>query len=156
VIQPTDPLIVQTTKDLPDEFHFIEDANVGRPIGIGKALKPQVVTKALTCILAWTQFSIANGTRSSAATAYLDPVVDRPNLSVLIGTYVTRVIQTTKGSFKTVEFGQNQTSTLFSSTYYFGRVTGFRSSAAAYSFQRSHFISWRCWHSSNTPELRYW
>lgn len=60
--------------------------------------------------LAWTQFSIANGTRTSAATSYLDPVVDRPNLSVLIGNYVTRILETSKTSFRTVEFGQNQTS----------------------------------------------
>ncbi|KAF9443813.1 GMC oxidoreductase [Macrolepiota fuliginosa MF-IS2] len=93
VIQTTDSLVTQTTKDLPDEFPFIEDPNAGRPIGI-----------------AWTQFSIANGTRSSAATAYLDPVLDRPNLSVLIGNYVTRILQTTEDSFRTVEFGVNQTS----------------------------------------------
>ncbi|KXN82733.1 Oxygen-dependent choline dehydrogenase [Leucoagaricus sp. SymC.cos] len=93
VIQPTDPLIIQTTKDLPEVFHFIEDPNAGRPIGI-----------------AWTQFSIANGTRSSAATAYLDPVLDRPNLSVLVNNYVTKIMETAKGSFRAVEFAQNQTS----------------------------------------------
>ncbi|KAJ3575776.1 hypothetical protein NP233_g878 [Leucocoprinus birnbaumii] len=93
VIQPTDPLVMQTTKDLPNEFPFLEDLNAGRPIGAG-----------------WTQFSIANGTRTSSATAYLDPVNDRPNLSVLVNTYVTRIIETSNGSFKTVEFAQNQTS----------------------------------------------
>jgi len=92
-LQPTDPLVIQTTKDLPDEFPFTEDANAGRPIGIS-----------------WTQFSIANGTRSSAATAYLDPVLDRPNLSVLVGTHVTRILQTSRGSFRTIEFAHNQTS----------------------------------------------
>ncbi|KXN87285.1 Choline dehydrogenase, mitochondrial [Leucoagaricus sp. SymC.cos] len=93
VAQPTNSLIIQTTKDLPDEFNFIEDQNAGRPIGI-----------------AWTQFSIANGSRCSAATAYLDPVFGRPNLSVLVNNYVTRILETAKGSFRTVEFGQNQTS----------------------------------------------
>ncbi|KAF5362385.1 hypothetical protein D9756_002778 [Leucocoprinus leucothites] len=92
VRQFTDALVIQTTKDLPDEFPFIEDANAGRPIGV-----------------AWTQFTIANGTRTSSATAYLDPVVDRPNLNVLVNSYVTRVVETSKGSFRTVEFGQNQT-----------------------------------------------
>lgn len=93
VIQPTDPLVIQTTKDLPHEFPFNEDVNGGRPIGIG-----------------WTQFSIANGTRTSSATAYLDPVVNRPNLSVLVNNYVTRIIETSNSSFRTVEFGRNQTS----------------------------------------------
>ncbi|KXN87983.1 Alcohol dehydrogenase [acceptor] [Leucoagaricus sp. SymC.cos] len=92
-IQPTDPLVIQNTKDLPNEFQFMEDPNAGRPLGVG-----------------WTQFSIANGTRCSSATAYLDPVLDRPNLSVLVNNYVTRIIETTKDSFRTVEFGQNQTS----------------------------------------------
>ncbi|KAJ3575777.1 hypothetical protein NP233_g879 [Leucocoprinus birnbaumii] len=92
ILQPTDPLVIQTTRDLPDQFPFIEDANAGRPIGVG-----------------WTQFSIANGTRTSSATAYLDPVVDRPNLSVLINTHVTRILETSKGSFRTVEFAINQT-----------------------------------------------
>lgn len=32
--QITDPLVLQTSKDLRDEFPFIGDANTGRPIGV--------------------------------------------------------------------------------------------------------------------------
>ncbi len=37
------------------------------------------------------QSAVGNGTRSSAATAYLQPVLERPNLDVVILTRVTRV-----------------------------------------------------------------
>lgn len=48
VIQPTDPLIVQTTKDLPEEFPFLEDTNAGRPIGLGKHQLPTTLVRTLT------------------------------------------------------------------------------------------------------------
>ncbi|EKM81189.1 hypothetical protein AGABI1DRAFT_105978 [Agaricus bisporus var. burnettii JB137-S8] len=51
----------------------------------------------------WIQSSVSGGTRSSSATSYLDPIDCRPNLSVVINTQVTRVIQTKKGDFRTVE-----------------------------------------------------
>ncbi|KAG5219615.1 ATP-dependent RNA helicase [Salix suchowensis] len=72
-----DPLVIQTTQVLSDEFPFNLDINSGNPLGIG-----------------WTQSTIANGTRQSSAVAYLGPVLFRSNLDVLINTQVTRLIQT--------------------------------------------------------------
>ncbi|TEB26743.1 pyranose dehydrogenase [Coprinellus micaceus] len=80
------------------EFPFYLDMNDGRPNG-----------------LTWQQVTIGrNGERSSAATAYLGPSVrSRPNLSILVNTYVTRVLPTSskKGtpSIRTVEFGDKVT-----------------------------------------------
>lgn len=54
-----------------------------------------------------------NGSRSSSATAYLEPALNRPNLDVLIHTTVTRLISTSKSNqkptFKKVEFAANST-----------------------------------------------
>ncbi len=40
------------------------------------------------------QSSVGGGERSSAATAYLYPVIDRDNLDVLVNTRVTKLIET--------------------------------------------------------------
>ncbi|KAJ2920835.1 hypothetical protein H1R20_g16258, partial [Candolleomyces eurysporus] len=62
--------------ELQKEFPVILDQNAGRPIGI-----------------TWKQSTIGNGERSSAATAYLGPDVrKRPNLTILVNTYITRVL----------------------------------------------------------------
>ena len=59
--------------------------------------------------LGFVQSTIGNGERSSSATAYLDPVLSRSNLDVLIQTQVTKVIshgKTSQGKpkFEQVEF----------------------------------------------------
>ncbi|KAJ3552193.1 hypothetical protein NP233_g12938 [Leucocoprinus birnbaumii] len=74
-----DPRIIQTTKDLPDEFPFTEDYNSGNPLGVG-----------------WSQSTIdTRGRRSSAATSYLGPkYISRPNLHVLLHAKVTRLVRT--------------------------------------------------------------
>ena len=55
--------------------------------------------------------TIGDGERSSSATAYLDPVLSRPNLDVLIQHQATRVIgnETSEGNihFSQVEFAAN-------------------------------------------------
>ncbi|KAF6755678.1 pyranose dehydrogenase [Ephemerocybe angulata] len=57
------------------EFPLVLDGNAGRSIGV-----------------TWMQSTIGNGTRSSAATAYLgDPVRKRGNLAILLNTQVLRV-----------------------------------------------------------------
>lgn len=38
------------------------------------------------------------GKRSSSATAYLDPIVHRPNLDILVQTQVTRLIKTERSA----------------------------------------------------------
>ncbi|KAJ7049483.1 pyranose dehydrogenase [Mycena amicta] len=73
---PVASRVLQTTKELPDEFPFNLDMNSGHPLGVG-----------------WLQFTIGKGQRSSAATAYLSPdVLKRPNLHVLLDAKVSRLI----------------------------------------------------------------
>ncbi|KAF9005524.1 aryl-alcohol oxidase [Cyathus striatus] len=95
--QIIDDSVIQTTRELPDIFPFVQDINTGRFLGIG-----------------WTQSTIGHGVRSSSATAYLSPVVSRPNLHVLLGARVTRVLQTSRKnlSFGKVEFVSDINSTM--------------------------------------------
>ncbi|KAF9002519.1 pyranose dehydrogenase [Cyathus striatus] len=77
--QPIDNKIMQTTKDMHQNFPFNVDMNSGNPIGV--------------C-------NIGNGVRSSSATAYLSPkYIERPNLHVLVNTRVTRVLPTKANDF---------------------------------------------------------
>ena len=70
--------MIATTQELPDEFPLIEEMNDGHPIGIS-----------------WLQSTIAHSVRTSSATAYLpSDVRGRDSLDILIGTRVTRLIQT--------------------------------------------------------------
>lgn len=65
--------------------------------------------------VAWLQSTIGNGTRSSAATSYLSAeFINRHNLHILLGTRVTRVLQTdttrstnADPSFRTVEIAKS-------------------------------------------------
>ncbi|KXN87041.1 Choline dehydrogenase, mitochondrial [Leucoagaricus sp. SymC.cos] len=84
---PMNEMLLQVTKELEDEFPFVEDVNDGKPVGI-----------------AWAQFSIdSNAERSSSATAYVGTSHD--NLHVLLNTYVTRVVPVDNGTdFRGVEF----------------------------------------------------
>ncbi|KAJ7323935.1 pyranose dehydrogenase [Mycena albidolilacea] len=68
--------VIQTTKELPDDFPFNLDMNSGKPLGIG-----------------WLQYTIGNGERSSSATGYLKPqVIQRPNLDVLLHAQVSKLV----------------------------------------------------------------
>ncbi|KAJ7742126.1 GMC oxidoreductase-domain-containing protein [Mycena maculata] len=59
-------------------------------------------------ILGWGQATIKNGSKSSSATSYLAPqYISRPSLHVLLHARVTRVLQTTPGTFRTVELVQD-------------------------------------------------
>ncbi|KAJ3895349.1 pyranose dehydrogenase [Lentinula edodes] len=60
---------------LDEQFPFIEDYDNGKPLGFG-----------------WTQTTIGNGTRSSAATAYLDKYLNRTNLDIALNSLVARII----------------------------------------------------------------
>ena len=66
--------------------------------------------------LGWTQSTIKGGQRSSSATSYLAPqFIGRPNLHVVLGARVTRLVKTSKLSsiglpvFRTVEVAINVT-----------------------------------------------
>ncbi|KAJ2922176.1 hypothetical protein H1R20_g14910, partial [Candolleomyces eurysporus] len=75
------------------EFPSNLDLNSGRPLGI-----------------TWAQSTYGGGQRSSASQGYLPPSVrQRPNLSILVNTRVTRVLTTGRASnkdFRTVEIGK--------------------------------------------------
>ncbi|KAF8066493.1 aryl-alcohol oxidase precursor [Lyophyllum atratum] len=90
--QPIDSMVIQTTRELSEEFPFNIDTNSGHHLGIG-----------------WTQSTIGNGVRSSSATSYLGPqFISRRNLHVLLHAQVARVLRTGsshgKHEFKEVEF----------------------------------------------------
>ncbi|GJF00198.1 aryl-alcohol oxidase-like protein [Phanerochaete sordida] len=93
--EPIDDRILQTARTVP-EFPLAADLNAGRNIG-----------------MALMQSSVSGGRRVSSATAYLHPAISRPNLHVLIGNTVTKLVQTgntTRGpEFKQVEFAPNST-----------------------------------------------
>ncbi|KAJ7471308.1 pyranose dehydrogenase [Mycena galericulata] len=92
---PASARVLQTTKELPDEFPFNLDMNSGTPLGVG-----------------WLQETIGGGERSSAATSYLPPdIQQRPNLDILLNAQVTRLLANTSSdgvSFHSVEFSQDQ------------------------------------------------
>ncbi|KAJ7635273.1 alcohol oxidase [Roridomyces roridus] len=86
--------VIQTTRELPEEFPFNEDFNSGEPLGLG-----------------WLQSTIGGGKRSSSARSYLAPeFIQRPNLHVLLNAQVSRLVgpKTERGlvSFEAVEFMQ--------------------------------------------------
>ncbi|EMD32772.1 hypothetical protein CERSUDRAFT_118493 [Gelatoporia subvermispora B] len=96
-----DQRVFDTTEDLPSEFPFNEDMNSGSPLGIGRL-----------------PFSVdTEGRRSSSATAYLQPVLNRSNIDVLVMTQVTKLIAsgTTDGMphFDAVQIAQSPTSPRF-------------------------------------------
>ncbi|TBU28262.1 aryl-alcohol oxidase-like protein [Dichomitus squalens] len=83
-----DSRVLQTTSEL-SEFPFNLDMNSGHPLGVG-----------------WLQSTIGHGVRSSAATAFLaQETINRKNLDVLIGTRVTRLLQTERKDGKPVFLG---------------------------------------------------
>ncbi|KAF7342831.1 Aryl-alcohol oxidase [Mycena sanguinolenta] len=88
--------VMQTTKELPDDFPFNLDMNSGKPLGVG-----------------WLQYTIGHGERSSSATGYLEPkIIQRPNLDVLLHAQVSKLVNVTKSrvtpsapfAFQGVEF----------------------------------------------------
>ncbi|KAJ7190450.1 pyranose dehydrogenase [Mycena pura] len=86
--------VIQTTRELSEEFPFNLDYNSGEPLGVG-----------------WLQSTIGGGKRSSSATSYLAPkFIQRENLHVLLHAQVSRLVgpRTKKGvvSFEGVEFSQ--------------------------------------------------
>ncbi|KIK61550.1 hypothetical protein GYMLUDRAFT_224388 [Collybiopsis luxurians FD-317 M1] len=79
---PIDPLGLQAAQELGGIFAFNLDYNSGNPLGIS-----------------WGQYTINNGTRSSAAASYLAPeFMNRRNLHVLVNARVSRVLQTSSRS----------------------------------------------------------
>ncbi|KAK0491668.1 GMC oxidoreductase-domain-containing protein [Armillaria novae-zelandiae] len=91
----TDERVIQATMDLAVEFPFNLDYNSGYQLGIG-----------------WAPLTVGNGTRSTSQTSYLSPeYIGRPNLHILTGARVTRILDTKYinqlPSFDAVEFTQD-------------------------------------------------
>ncbi|KAL0954147.1 hypothetical protein HGRIS_005284 [Hohenbuehelia grisea] len=85
--RPIDPLILQATKELSNEFSYNQDMNSGNHLGIG-----------------YMQATIDHGVRSSSATSYLAPkFLGRSNLHVLLRHQVLRLVQTGKDAFRSIE-----------------------------------------------------
>ncbi|KAJ7199147.1 pyranose dehydrogenase [Mycena pura] len=86
--QHIDQLVLESIGN--DVFPFNEDASSGSTIGFG-----------------WQVSTIHNGTRTTAATAYLsDQYLERPNLHVLVNAVASRVLPSKSQTIDTVEFHQ--------------------------------------------------
>ncbi|KAG1842904.1 aryl-alcohol oxidase-like protein [Suillus tomentosus] len=92
-----DRRVIDTTRELDCEFPYNVDMNSGYPLGLG-----------------WVQNSVSSkGFRSSSATAYLTPAMERDNLDVLIQTRVTKLVAVSQENgvptFGQVEVAQTAT-----------------------------------------------
>jgi choline dehydrogenase-like flavoprotein len=100
--------VIQTTKELPGDFPFNLDMNSGEPLGVGMSNSSYSIQFLIETQTGWIQSTIGGGERSSSATGYLAPVIQRPNLDVLLHAQVSRVVDVTrkggKPSFGGVEF----------------------------------------------------
>ncbi|KAJ4471857.1 pyranose dehydrogenase [Lentinula edodes] len=84
--QTLDSLVLETLNN--GTFPYNQDSNSGNEIGFG-----------------WQVSTIHNGTRTTAATAYLaDNYLARPNLDVVVNAFVTRVLASNGSQIDTVEF----------------------------------------------------
>lgn len=91
-----DDMVIGTSKAPGAEVPYNLDVNSGHPLG-----------------LSYLQSTVGRGTRSSSATAYINPSLGRKNLHVLVSHTVTRLMSvgSTSGgpSFRRVEFARNAT-----------------------------------------------
>ncbi|KAJ7449301.1 aryl-alcohol-oxidase from pleurotus Eryingii [Mycena latifolia] len=102
--------VIQTTKELPEEFPFNLDMNSGKPLGFGMRDKLLKAQNGLT-ETGWIQSTIGGGERSTSATSYLAPkYIQRENLDVLLHAQVSRLVYSSrvkgKLAFGGVEFAQ--------------------------------------------------
>ncbi|TFK22911.1 pyranose dehydrogenase [Coprinopsis marcescibilis] len=75
--QAIDAKVIQASKELGGEFQYNVDMNSGNLLGLG-----------------WTQLTVGNGERSSAAASYLAPkYANRKNLDVLVGHRVVKIVE---------------------------------------------------------------
>ncbi|KAH6888359.1 hypothetical protein BKA70DRAFT_1409386 [Coprinopsis sp. MPI-PUGE-AT-0042] len=92
---PVDDRVIATTKELSKEFPYNQDMGGGDVLGLG-----------------WVQSSIGGGVRSSSAATYLEAAKNRPNLDVLVGHQVTKLLPTApsggKPSFRRVQFASGR------------------------------------------------
>ncbi|TRM60387.1 aryl-alcohol-oxidase from pleurotus Eryingii [Schizophyllum amplum] len=89
-----DNRVVASAQALGGRFRYNKDFNAGDMLGFG-----------------YVQSSIGNGERSSSATAYLHPALNRSNLDLLINTRVTRIVDSSTDASRvmtTVELAQSE------------------------------------------------
>ncbi len=86
-----DDRVIASANLLGGRFAYNEDINAGNTLGIGTRSTCKIGPLMFIHNVGYIQNSVGDGTRSSAATSYLQPVIDRPNLDVMISTRVTRV-----------------------------------------------------------------
>ena len=111
-----DSRIIDTSRQLGGDFKFNEDVNQGDTLGIGTlgyiCIYIFFMGFSIKLVIAYTQSTIGHSRRSSSAVAYLDPILSRENLFVLINTQATKLILSVEGgtmrgpAFKTVEIAQ--------------------------------------------------
>jgi choline dehydrogenase-like flavoprotein len=93
---PSDDLIINLTKELPNQFPYNPDLSAGDSLGFG-----------------WLPVTTSNGSRASSWTSYLQPVLSRTNLDIVSNTQVTRVLKTGEENglpaFRGVEYAANST-----------------------------------------------
>ncbi|EJF63363.1 alcohol oxidase [Dichomitus squalens LYAD-421 SS1] len=86
--------VIDTTRELAEQFPFNLDYNSGNTIGFG-----------------WTQNTIHDGHRVTSASSYLAQAINRPNLDVVVNTRVTKVVsvgrEQGKPVFRGVEIAQS-------------------------------------------------
>ena len=80
------PQHVLALEHAPDR-HPVAEAFLAAAVGQGLPFSPDIGGEQTTGA-AWNQLSIAGTRRDSAATAYLDPIAGRPNLTILTGAEV--------------------------------------------------------------------
>ncbi|KAK7054489.1 hypothetical protein VNI00_003687 [Paramarasmius palmivorus] len=73
--------IEEAAKNATGQFAYNLDYNSGNTIGVG-----------------WGQYAIGGGIRNSAATGYLHPVIDRPNLDVVINTRAVKIMSSSQSA----------------------------------------------------------
>ncbi|KAF8218247.1 aryl-alcohol oxidase precursor [Mycena galopus ATCC 62051] len=93
--------VIESTKELPDEWPFLLDMNSGTPLGLG-----------------WLQSTIGGGMRSTSATSYLGPeFIDRNNLHVLLHAQASKLVNPSsvdgKLTFGGIQFAQGSNGTFF-------------------------------------------
>lgn len=106
-----DNYVVDASRDLGGRYAYNDDFNAGCTVGVGEYLICIFLSSCLKISPGYIQNTIGGGARSSAGTAYFDPVQNRTNLHVLLNTRVTRLINTAADgatpAFDTVELGQS-------------------------------------------------
>ena len=108
--------------------------------------------------------AVRGGKCSSSTTAYLEPVLNHPNLDVVITTRVTKLIpsfanNTTGNSipeFNTVQIAQSATGMWsFQSTFHLSYFVS-RQNLPSQGSKGGYFVWWIDWHSSDPPFIWYW